>query len=370
MSRSNSGQLANSGNGMNGGMPVYGTYDVIVSGGGLVGVACATALARAGKKVALVERRSALGWEIGRARCSTVGLGRASAYSVLVGELAEELDQWSTNDGGQRASVAELLFDRWAMEAGVDVVFHGWSSKVVTRDGAVAGLVAGTREGYVLLEASRVIETEEHGRLIDETYAKTALTRGARRVFLLRNAAWDGVKALTLPDGRELVLRAEAEDRTSAAMELTAADAAGRNLEFHAAIPEALRVIREQAEGCAEAVAYYWAEEAWSEPAFSLEDGFPKAGEERPIGRLLRQTNGSLLPAELTTRHVSSSRTKGLLFAGPWLPCYSEACAHGYDAGVETLAVVNRLLLGEAAASAVAPESVLAGKLPEPMRRD
>ncbi|MDF2671439.1 MAG: putative thiazole biosynthetic enzyme, partial [Paenibacillus sp.] len=109
---------------------VYGTYDVIVSGGGLIGLACATSLARLGCHVAIIERRSALGWEIGRARCSTVGLDQGTRKSPLIGEMVEELDRWSSREGGVRASVAELLFDRWAMEAGIDVMFHGWSSRI------------------------------------------------------------------------------------------------------------------------------------------------------------------------------------------------------------------------------------------------
>jgi phytoene dehydrogenase-like protein len=39
------------------------SYDVIVSGGGLTGLAAAVCLAEQGQRVALVERRGTLGWK-------------------------------------------------------------------------------------------------------------------------------------------------------------------------------------------------------------------------------------------------------------------------------------------------------------------
>ncbi|TMV45929.1 FAD-dependent oxidoreductase [Paenibacillus mesophilus] len=336
-------------------IPVYGTYDAIVSGGGLIGIACATALARSGSKVAIVERRSAHGWEIGRARCATAGLERTQADSALVGELTKELARWSRHDGGTRSSVAELLFDRWAMEADVDVMFHGWSSKIALRDGAVAGLIAGTREGYRLLNAPLVIETEDHGRLIDEDYAKTALARKVSRAFHMRNAKVDGTKEIVLPDGHTLLLRSESEGRARADIGLTALDSSGRNLEFHATIPEAVRAIREQVEGCGQAAVYYWAEEEWGGSAFRLEDGFP--AEDRPIGHLLEPFNGSLRAAGLTAGDIAISRCKGLVLAGPWLPRYLAASTGQPAAEMQTLSVINRMLLGEAAASLITSRS-------------
>lgn len=335
--------------------PVYGTYDAIVSGGGLIGIACATALARSGSRVAIVERRSALGWEIGRARCATAGLEQTLAASVLVGELAEELARWSKDDGGTRSSVAELLFDRWAMEADVDVMFHGWSSEIALRDGAVAGLIAGTREGYRLLNAPLVIETEDHGRLIDEDYNKEALTRRVSRAFYMRNVKIDGTRELVLPDGRPLLLRSESEGRARADIGLTALNSSDRNREFHEAIPAAVRAIREQVEGCGQATVYYWAEEEWGGSVFRLEDGYP--AEDRAIGQLLEPFNGSLRAADLTAGDIAVSGNRGLVFAGPWLPRYLAASTGHPAEEMQTLSIINRMQLGEAAASLIAAKS-------------
>lgn len=305
---------------------VYGTYDAIVSGGGLIGLSCAITLARAGKKAALVERRSALGWEIGRARCATVGISQALAGSPLIEELAETLGQWSSTDGGTRASVAELLFDRWAMESGVEVLFHGWSSRIVAEDRSVKGLVVGTREGYRLLQAPLLVETDDSGRLIDEDYRKSPLPRSIHRAIYLRHAETDGNQAFVLSDGRKLYLRSEASGRVRADLELKEAARAMRDQEFHLTIPEAVRTIREQTGGCAKAKAFYWAEEEWASPAFRLEDGFADGGD------------------------LSFSKYKGVVFAGVWLPRWKGEYDGTPDVHLQTMGVINRLLLGEAAA--------------------
>lgn len=341
--------------GYNESMDVYGTYDAIVSGGGLTGIACATALARTGRKVAIVERRSALGWEIGRARCATAGMEQPPCRSALVGELAKELDRWQKQDGGTRASVAELLFDRWAIEEHIDVMFHGWSSRVAVNGGNVTGLIVGTREGYRLLEAPLVVETDDSGRLIDADYSKTALQRRVYRAFHLRNANVNGVKEITLPDGRSLLLRAEAEHRARAEIELNETDSSSRSREFHTVISEAMRAIREQAEGCGQAAVYYWAEEEWGDPAFRLEDGY--TANERPIGHLLAFDNGSIQVKGLSAGNMAVSKSEGLLFAGAWLPCYLAASPYDATAERPPIHVINRLLLGEAAASFLAAGS-------------
>ncbi|MDF2720533.1 MAG: dependent oxidoreductase [Paenibacillus sp.] len=335
---------------------VYGTYDVVISGGGLTGIACAAALARAGKKTAIVERRSAFGWETGRARWSTAALASLPFQSALVGELAAELDRWRSNDGGTRASVAELLFDRWAKESGIDVLFHGWSSRIAAAGGVVDGLIVGVREGYRLLQAPIVVETDDTGRLIDSGYSKHAALNGIYRTFHISHASLASAADLTLADGRRLRLRAESDRRACVEIELRGSNKADRLSEFHLSVPEAVQTIRSQVAGCEEAIAYYLAEEESGSPAFQLSDGLD-ASDSRPIGSLLRANGSGWSSVGLTAGDIAVSANCGLVLAGAWLPCIAAAAADGNPLDAKSAsarqaaAVVNRMQLGEAAAA-------------------
>lgn len=59
-------------------------YDVVISRGGLTCLVTGASLAGHGYKVAIVERRSTLGWEIARARRVFVRLHEAQGCSTLV----------------------------------------------------------------------------------------------------------------------------------------------------------------------------------------------------------------------------------------------------------------------------------------------
>lgn len=338
---------------------VYGEYDVIVSGGGLIGLTCATAIARTGRKVALVERRSALGWEIGRARRMFAKQDQEQAASLYIRELLMGMGDRPGDEKGFHAPFAELVFDRWAMEAKVDVMFHGWASCISEDNGHVNGLLVGTREGYQLLKAPLVIETDENGRLIDAVYSKLGLLQPIIRPFLIGNITLGETKELELSAGNRLCLRPLTQDQARVDIVLGSTAASSANHDFHAIIVRAIQLIREQVDGCADANALYLAEEAWRLPAFQLQEGF--VGMTKPIGRLLTSERESLPTIELLSNHLASSRCRGLLLAGPWLPRYLAASSDS-----ESKAVINRFLLGEAVAAFTISHSVeeIWGKLP------
>lgn len=327
-------------------MPVYGEYDAVVSGGGIIGVVCAAALAHAGKKTALVERRSLLGWEMGRARRLFAALPEATGKSPLIRELVQAFADWPHQNGMACGPVAELVFDRWMMEAGVDVIFQCWPSEVMGEHGAVKGLVAGTREGYQQLRAPLVIETDDAGRLVDADYERLPQAGGVCRSILLRNTLLQEAVEL-MPEeagGWRVGIRPMSGGMSRADVTLTSVDFARRDYEFHTAIPEVIRLIRRQAEGCRGAKVLYAADEEWRLPAFQLQQGF--CNYHFPIGQLLAEQHRTLHALKLSSRDIALSRTAGLILAGPWLPCYLTA-----SSGSEELAVVNRFFLGEALAA-------------------
>jgi hypothetical protein len=327
-------------------MPIYGEYDAIVSGGGVIGVVCAAALAQAGKKVALVERRSLLGWEIGRARRLFSALPEAIKISPAIQELVHAFADWPQQNEVVYGPVAEIVFDRWIIEAGVDVLFQGWSSAVIEEHGCVKGLVAGTREGYQQLLAPLVIETDDMGRLIDTGYKKVPLLGTMCRSIMLQNTPLPETRELKLGGAgeRRVIIRPISGGMSRADITLTSADFSRRDQEFHAAIPETIQLIRNQMEGCCDAKVFYIADEEWRLPAFQLQKGF--GNKNLPIGQLLVEREQAPQALELSSRDIALSHTGGLILAGPWLPCYLNASSR-----LEDFAIMNRFLLGEALAS-------------------
>lgn len=326
------------------GHPIYGEYDVVVSGGGLIGLICATAIARTGRKTALVERRSALGWEMGRARRMFANEEQELAASPYARELLSGMSHRPGKDKGLHAPFVELVFDRWVMDAQVDVMFHGWTAGIAQNEGVVCGLVAGTREGYRLLKSPLVIETDDSGRLIDACYARQPLRHPITRSLLIGNVSLHEEKELKLPTGNRLHLKPLTQDQARADLVLDANGATNATHDFHMMIVEAMQLIREQVEGGAEAAMLYAAEEGWQLPAFQLKEGF--IAETKPIGRLLVAGPHSGPIMELGSNQLAVSRSRGLLLAGPWLPCYMAA-----SAASESTAIMNRFLLGEAVAA-------------------
>lgn len=332
-------------------LPIYGEYDAIVSGGGLIGVTCAVALGRSGKRVALVERRSTLGWELVRAR-RILGWPQAekSLSSSYLSDIAKAALLGSRQGTGFNAPAVELELDRWVLDADVDVMFHGWSRHVTVSGGQVDGLVVGTREGYMRLLAPLVVETDDSGRLIDARTPRLAVSRPIWRSCLLHDASLSGIRIIKCENGRDISLRPISMDHCRADIPLIGDDLQSRDMEFHAALLEALPLIRGE-HGCESAKLYYLAEEEWSQPGFRLSaEAEPEV--EMIIGQLLPGASPlselvlSPIPQRLTTRHMVASRNKGLILGGPWLPCYLDVSADSEEAGV-----VNRVLLGEAIAA-------------------
>lgn len=331
-------------------LPIYGEYDAIVSGGGLIGVTCAVALGRSGKRVALVERRSTLGWELVRARrilgWPSAGKSNSSTYTT---DIAKAALLGSRQGSGFNVPAVELELNRWVLDADVDVMFHGWSRNVTERGGQVDGLVVGTKEGYMRLLASVVVETDDSGRLIDARIPRLAVSRPIWRSCLLHDVALSGNRIIKRENGRHFSLRPLSKDHCRLDIPLKGEDLQSRDLEFHAALLEALPLIRGE-HGCESAKLYYLAEEEWSQPGFRLSAEAETEGE-AVIGQLMQGASSSErvlspTPQRLTSRHMIASRSKGLVLGGPWLPCYLDVSADSEEAGV-----VNRVLLGEAIAA-------------------
>ncbi len=174
----------------------YETFDVVVIGGGMAGIAAATASARTGASTLLIEKH---GWLGGMGITGATGLHSyfnifgawdgAEKKRVVAG-LAQELVDRVTARGG---AVGHVPMERGAdfvsmitvvepetfkaeaakmcLEAGCRILFHTVMDEVRAGDGHVEGLVVWNKAGRSLVRAGAYIDCSGDGDLAGEAGA-------------------------------------------------------------------------------------------------------------------------------------------------------------------------------------------------------
>ncbi len=181
-------------------VPVRGTYDVVIAGGGPGGVPAAIAAARAGARVLLVERYGFLGG------LATAGLvapilahtAHDSETPIVEGILREMTErmhaaggapQWrqACTEWGVRFDPESFKYvaDRMVLESGVQILFHALVTDAVT-----GSEPDGRRVTHLLVESKSGREAVAAKTFVDATGdADVAFRAGARTV---QGRAFDG----------------------------------------------------------------------------------------------------------------------------------------------------------------------------------
>ena len=153
-------------------IPVRGTYDVIVAGGGLGGVAAAIASARAGATTLLVERNSFLGGVATAGMCCSIfNCFYTSSHTLGTGGIAVEIAdaladatgygrRWHGHKGHVIYDIerAKLVLMELAEQAGVTLLLQALVAGAIVESGRLRGLMLETKSGREAVLAAAVVD--------------------------------------------------------------------------------------------------------------------------------------------------------------------------------------------------------------------
>ena len=161
-------------------IPVFHETDVVVVGGGPAGFSAAVSAARAGARVALVERYGSLGGlftngmvlvmlatsrRADNGDWSLVTRGLCEEFMVRAGSYGKSFCSPSADTSPKRhwqptvdPECAKMLMDTMAAEAKVETFFHSWGVDVIQQGDSVLGVVFESKEGRQAILARQVVD--------------------------------------------------------------------------------------------------------------------------------------------------------------------------------------------------------------------
>jgi hypothetical protein len=149
-------------------VPVVGSYDVIVCGGGPAGLIAATAAARNGASTLLIERYGFVGGMATSALVTPISEFRVGGKQH-VGGIPFELMQRAAELGGADIArdsgnypvddeVMKLAAQRLLLDNGVTLLYHSWFSDTVVSDGRLTHVVVQNKAGRVAYQGKVFVD--------------------------------------------------------------------------------------------------------------------------------------------------------------------------------------------------------------------
>jgi len=155
-------------------IPVLGSYDVVVCGGGPSGCAAAIGAARHGAKTLVIEKDGYLGGAtVSQLVCvilSTNGVDFQGVWHEYARGLRKrgglrELEGFGSGQirGAVDPEMVKFVWDDLVTTAGAEQLLHTWNSTAIVEDGVCRGVVVETKAGRHAILASRVIDATGDG---------------------------------------------------------------------------------------------------------------------------------------------------------------------------------------------------------------
>ncbi|MCQ2115864.1 MAG: FAD-dependent oxidoreductase [Bacteroidales bacterium] len=149
-------------------VPVAGSYDVVVCGGGPTGFIAAIAAARQGAKVALIEQYGFLGGMATAGIVAPLSVFTYSGEKVIGGIPWEFCERLQAMGGGLiekplgnvafEPELYKLCCQRMVLEAGVELYMHSYLSGCICEEGSVRQVIIENKNGTEAIEAKVFID--------------------------------------------------------------------------------------------------------------------------------------------------------------------------------------------------------------------
>ncbi len=177
-------------------------YDVAIIGGGLCGVACAIKLAYEGKKVIIIERRPALGWESTYA-CQLDFSGTCNTVAQSIVEKLNSVGGFKNNITD--SPILEIVLDRFIKDMDISLLLYSYPVRMIYEDYIAYGVVIGNKSGERIIHAGAIVDATEEAVLWRQTLNTNHYNLTSAKQSIFFNHA-EGNFDLPLNLGDEIVL--------------------------------------------------------------------------------------------------------------------------------------------------------------------
>lgn len=169
--------------------PFSNTWDAAIIGGGFAGLAAASRLTAAGRRVLIIERRAALAWECAWANRQELGDDRSPGWQEWLDRLAAG---GALPGGLPDAGLTEIQANAQVAELGVGLLQYAGPVSADLEGGLVQGIVVGTKSGLRRISARSWIDASDDGELctvLDRAWQVPQATR-LHVAIAWRHRAW------------------------------------------------------------------------------------------------------------------------------------------------------------------------------------
>ncbi|PYI37048.1 FAD-dependent oxidoreductase [Arthrobacter psychrolactophilus] len=149
-------------------IPVVGSFDVIVCGGGPAGLTAAVAAARNGAKTLLIERYGFIGGMATSALVTPISEFRVNSKQHIGGIPFELMEIAATLGGANLAhdsgnypvndEVLKLAAQRILLDSGVTLLYHSWVSDCLVSDGKITHVIVQNKSGRVAYAGAAIVD--------------------------------------------------------------------------------------------------------------------------------------------------------------------------------------------------------------------